>query len=106
MFYIHGGSILLAVAICVDLIGYFNFSRTNQKRPVKIAEFHDIYDAEMIKNHLKAQGIESYSQGYHHRLLLYFLGPFIEISLFVDPQEKDAALALIRTYYGGAGLIG
>lgn len=104
-FYIGGSSIPLSVAVCLDLVCRFKFSQESMLKPVKVAEFHDVYDANMIKNHLTSAGIDSYLQGYHHRLLLYFFGPYIDISLMVAEPNKQHAQAVIRDYYGGMGLV-
>jgi hypothetical protein len=92
-------------AISIDVIDRWRFSAKSAHAPVKIAEYHDIYDAAMIRGHLTAQGIESCLQGYHHRLLLYFFGPYIDISLLVAAPDKDRANQLIEEYYGGLGLV-
>ncbi|MGD0280152.1 MAG: DUF2007 domain-containing protein [Smithella sp.] len=104
-FYIGGRSIPIIVAITLDLIGVFNFYQNDLHRPIKIAEFHDIYDANMIQNHMEALGIKSYLRGYHHRLLYYFFGPYLDMSLIVDDQDKERAQELIQDYYGGLGLV-
>jgi len=104
-FYIGGSSIPVIVAISLDLIGGFRFYQDNLHQPIKIAEFHDIYDADMIQNHMEAVGIKSYLRGYHHRLLRYFFGPHLDMSLIIDDQDKESAQALIQDYYGGLGLV-
>ncbi len=103
-FYIGGSSIPVIVAISLDLICGFNFYQNNVHKPIKIAEFHDIYDANMIQNHLEAVGIKSYLRGYHHRLLNYFFGPYLEISLIIDDQDKVRTQTIIQDYYDGLGL--
>jgi Preprotein translocase subunit SecY len=103
-FYIGGGSIPVIVAITLDLIDGFKFYQKDLLHPIKIAEFHDIYDANMIQNHMEALGIKSYLRGYHHRLLYYFFGPYIDMSLIIDDQDKERAQELIQDYYGGLGL--
>jgi hypothetical protein len=47
----------------------------------------------------------SMSQASLDRLLSYFLGPHIDMSLFIDEREKDRAQVLIREYYGGIGWV-
>ena len=103
-FYIGGSSIPIIVAISLDLIYGFKFYQNNIKQPIKIAEFHDIYDANMIQNHLEALGIKSYLRGYHHRLLSYFFGPHLDVSLIIDNQDKERVQTLIQEYYDGLGL--
>ena len=45
----------LAVAISLDIIDRFNVSHNSKSgKLVKIAELHDVYDASMIKNHIKS----------------------------------------------------
>ena len=103
-FYIGGASTLLIVAISLDVFDLFNFINGNIEKPIKIAEFHDVYDAAMIKNHLNAEGILCHMQGYYHRHLLYFFGPYIEISLMVSYEDQGYVKELIHNYYGGIGL--
>ena len=98
-FYIGGSSLPLVVAISLDLIGRFRFSQKTSHRPVKIAELHDIYDADMVRAHLESQGVDCHLQGYYHRKLLYFFGPIIDISLLVADQDQEKARELIRKYY-------
>ena len=103
-FYLGGSSIPVIVAISLDLIGSFKFYQNDLHRPIKIAELHDIYDANMIQNHMEAVGIKSYLRGYHHRLLRYFFGPHLDMSLIIDDQDKEKAQKLIRDFYDGLGL--
>jgi hypothetical protein len=103
-FYVGGTSTLLIVAISLDIFDRFNFLNSKIQQPVKIAEFHDVYDAAMIKNHLKARGILCHIQGYYHRHLLYFFGPYIDMSLMVSVEDQGPAKELIRNYYGRLGL--
>ena len=103
-FYIGGSSIPVIVAISLDLICGFKFYQNNIQQPIKVAEFHDIYDANMIQNHLEAMGIKSYLRGYHHRLLSYFFGPHLDMSLIIDNQDKESVQTLIQDYYDGLGL--
>ena len=103
-FYIGGRNLFVLTAVCLDLAAFFHLSARPVPAPVKIAEYHDVYDAVMIKNHLSAAGIPCCLRGYHHRLLSYFLGPHIEISLLVDRADHARARAVIATFYGGSGL--
>jgi hypothetical protein len=103
-FYPGGSTIPIVVAIFLDLINGFNFYQNGIHRPITIAEFHDIYDAGMVQNHLDALGIKSYLRGYHHRLLRYFFGPYLEVSLVIDDQDKERAKSLIQDFYDGLGL--
>ncbi|MFH2046682.1 MAG: hypothetical protein ABIK92_16240 [Pseudomonadota bacterium] len=103
-FYLGGSSIPIIVAVSLDLIGSFRFYSNGINKPVKIAEFHDIYDANMIQNHMKAAGIKSYLQCYHHRLLRYFFGPHLDMGLIIDARDKEKAQTLIKDFYNGLGL--
>jgi preprotein translocase subunit SecY len=103
-FYLGGSSIPILVAIIIDLISGFHFYQDGIHRPIKIAEFHDIYDAGMIQNHMKAMGIKSYLRGYHHRLLRYFFGPHLEMSLIINDRDKERAKLIIQEFYSGLGL--
>ena len=103
-FYIGGTSLPIIVAISLDLIDGVQFYQNDLRQPFKIAEFHDIYDARMIQNHMEAAGIKSHLRGYHHRLLGYFFAPHIEMSLIVDGRDREKAQGLICDYYAGLGL--
>ena len=103
-FYLGGSSIPVLVAVSLDIIGGFKFYQNSIHKPIKIAEFHDIYDANMINNHMEAAGIKSFLRGYHHRLLTYFFGPYLEMSLIIDDHDKERAKLLIQEFYGGLGL--
>ena len=105
-FYIGGSSVYLAVAIGLDILERYTMQRRSQPGGlVKIAEFHDVYDAAMVRNHLEAEGIPAHLQGFHHRCLLYFFGPYIDIALTVPQSDTEASKDLIRTYYSGLGLL-
>jgi len=105
-FYIGGSSLYIAVAIGLDILDRYNIQRQlGTGRLVKIAELHDVYDATMIKKHLESKGIISHLQGYYHRHLLYFFGPFIDISLMVGENDTKAASELLRKYYKSLGLL-
>jgi hypothetical protein len=75
------------------------------RQPVKIAQFNDVYNATMVKNVLIAEGIPCHLQGYYHRHLLYFFGPYIEMVLFVPNSNKAHAIELVNHYFGGLGVL-
>lgn len=105
-FYIGGSSLYMAIAIALDMLNRYNVQRQSRTgRLVKIAEFHDVYDASMIKDHLETKGVMSHLQGYYHRHLLYFFGPYIDISLMVGETDIKAATELLRKYYKSLGLL-
>jgi len=105
-FYIGGSSLYIAVAIGLDILDRYNIQHQSQTgRLIKIAEFHDVYDATMIKKHLESKGIISHVQGYYHRHLLYFFGPFIDMSLMVGENDTKAAAKILRKYYKSLGLL-
>lgn len=104
-FFIGGYSTVIIVAISMDLTRGVAFYKHDIQQPVKIAEYHDIYDANMIENHVKAAGIPCYLRGYHHRLLSYFLGPHIDMSLIIDEKDAERVRGLVQDYYNGLGLM-
>ena len=105
-FYIGGSSVFLAVAIGLDILERYTVQRRSESGGlIKIAEVHDVYDAAMVRNHLEAEGIPAHLQGFHHRCLLYFFGPYIDIALRVPQSDTGAGKDLIRTYYNGLGLL-
>ena len=105
-FYIGGASLYIAIAIVMDVLDRYRFHRKMQSgERVKIAEFHDIYDAAMIRNHLEAEGIRPHLQGYFHRQLYYFFGPYIDISLMVAKKDVEFCEDLLLKYHDGLGLM-
>ena len=54
---------------------------------------------------MESKGIIPHLQGYYHRHLLYFFGPFIDISLMVAETDTKAAEKLLRRYYNGLELL-
>ena len=105
-FYIGGSLVYLAAAIGLDIRERYVVQRRSQSGGlVKIAEFHDIYDAAMVRNHVESEGIPALVQGFHHRCLLYFFGPYIDIALMVPQTDVETSKDLIKTYYNGLGLL-
>lgn len=105
-FYIGGSSLFIVAVLSLDIASRFKLWNENVRvRTIKIAEFQDLHYATMIKNHLQDENIKFYLQGYYHRHLLYFFGPYIPINLMVPAFEKNRASALITRYYGELGLI-
>ena len=105
-FYVGGASLYIVVAISMDVIDRYRFHRKTQSGElVKIAEFHDIYDAAMIKKHIDSQGVRTHLQGYYHRLLYYFFGPYIDISLIVAKKDVEFCEDLLLRYHDGLGLV-
>jgi len=105
-FYLGGSSLLIITFISLDIVSRLKFWRENVHEKIfKIAEFQDLHHATMIRNHLKSENIKFYLQGYYHRHLLFFFGPYIPINLMVPFFEKERAVAIINRYYGGLGII-
>ncbi len=105
-FYLGGSSLLIIAFLSLDIVSRFNLWKDNvHEKTFKIAEFHDLHFATMIKNHLKKENIKFYMQGYYHRHLLFFFGPHIPINLMIPSFEKNRVLEIITRYYGGLGLI-
>jgi hypothetical protein len=104
-FYIGGTQVFLIAAIGFDLIDRYRFHRdTEGCRVVKLAEFQDVYEAAMIRQHLKRDGIYCHMHGYTHRHLLYFFGPYIEMGLWVRAKDVAPVRETLRTCYGGLGI--
>ena len=52
-------------------------------------------EAKFMKNVLKQNGIPCFLEGYYHRSILYFFGPYVEISLFVQRDRESEASNII-----------
>ena len=104
-FYIGGAKSFIVGILCLDIFSRINlWKKFGDEKLRKIAEFHDVYYARMIKNHLESENIKFYLQGYYHRHLLYFLGPYIPINLKVAETDIDRAREVIKKFYGNLGL--
>jgi preprotein translocase subunit SecY len=104
-FYLGGASLIIVAVISLDFVSRFRLWNENvHDKTHKIAEFQDVHHATMIKNHLIGENIKFYLQGYYHRHLLYFFGPYIPINLMVPVYEADRVTEIISRYYGGLGL--
>jgi len=96
-FDLSGVTLIITVAILLDLIEEMRV-RTKRNHLVKVAELHDVPMAGLVRSLLEQKGLPCYLRGYYHRALLYFFGPYIEISVLV-PEEKIAdAREVIENY--------
>lgn len=102
-YYFDALSLLVATAVILD--AWDRIKKSPSGKMLKVAEIHDVYDATMIKNHLEAEGIRTQLQGFHHRSLLYFFGPYIEISVLVPEGAREKAEEVIERFHGGIGLV-
>jgi preprotein translocase subunit SecY len=105
-FFIGGISLYIAVVIGLDILDRYSVQlQTPSGQLVKIAEFHDIYDSSMIKKHLRSEGVPCHLQGFYHRHLYYFFGPYLDISLMVGNDKAEFCRDIIKNFYNGLGLI-
>ena len=63
---------------------------------VKIAELHEPWKAGMLQSLLQEKSIPCVIRGYHHRALLYFFGPYIEMTVFVPSEHAEAAQVIVQ----------
>lgn len=97
-FDLDGVHLIVTVAVLLDIVEELRV-RTKGNRLIKIAELHDVPMAGLVKSLLEQKGLRCYLRGYYHRALLYFFGPYIEISILV-PEEKIAdAREIIENYF-------
>jgi hypothetical protein len=87
-------SLIKFVSISIDI---YDEVRNRKKYGcfVKIDEFQKPYEARFIQNLLKLSNIHCFLEGYYHRSVLYFFGPYIEISLYVQREKESEALNII-----------
>ncbi len=96
----------IVVAVGMDILDRYNLQRGKPRaRLVKIAEFYDVYDASMIRAHLESEGIRCHLQGYYHRQLLYFFGPYIGIGLIVEEEAAGPCEEILKQYHNSLGLL-
>ena len=91
---ISGLSLIRLVSISLDIFDEVK-ARKEYGYFVKIGEFQKPYEAKFIKNLLEENNIPSFLEGYYHRSILYFFGPYVEISLFVQRDRESEALKII-----------
>jgi preprotein translocase subunit SecY len=95
-FHLDSIGLIVAVAILFDLIEEIRLRRGSQL--VRIAELHDVPMAGLVKSLLEQKGLPCYLRGYYHRALLYFFGPYIEISVLVPEDKMTDAKEVIENY--------
>lgn len=95
--FLSGIAIIKAVAIIMDLNNEFVL-RKKSNNLVKIAEFHDVPKVGLLKTIFEQKGMPCLLKGYYHRSLLYFFGPYIEISVLVPENRSIEARELINRY--------
>jgi preprotein translocase subunit SecY len=96
-FYVGGIGFIIAVAVVLDLVEEVS-KRKKGKSLIKIAEVHDIPVAGLLKSVLEQRGMTCHLRGYYHRALLYFFGPYLEISVLVPEGKVTVAEELIKQY--------
>ena len=95
-----GIDLIAAVAILLDLTAEVRIRRKGEKL-VKVAELHDVAMAGLLKSILEQKGLSCCLRGYYHRALLYFFGPYIEISVLVPENRITEAKETIEKYLDG-----
>jgi hypothetical protein len=96
-FHLDGIGLIVAVAILFDLIEEIRLSRGSHL--IKVAELHDVPMAGLLKSLFEQKGVPCYLRGYYHRALLYFFGPYIEISVLVPEDRVSEAKEVIENYF-------
>jgi len=96
--FILGGTVLItAVAIILDLMEEVRI-RGRGGNLVKVAELHNVPMAGLLKSLFEQKGLPCYLRGYYYRALLYFFGPYIEISILVPEDRIAVAAEAIENY--------
>jgi preprotein translocase subunit SecY len=92
---VDGLALLLVVCVTLDIVNEVRL-RWRAGELVNIAEFHEPWKAGLMRDLLQGKNIPSVIRGYHHRALLYFFGPYIEMSLLVPREQVEAAQATLK----------
>ena len=90
-------ALIVAVAILFDLIKEIHLRRKGHF--VKVAELHDVPMAGLLKSLFDQKGVPCHLRGYYHRALLYFFGPYIEISILVPEDRVVDAREVVENYF-------
>ncbi len=96
--YLGGIGLITAVTIMLDLMEEVRL-RKKGINLVKVAELHDVPMAGLLKSLFEQKGLPCFLRGYYHRALLYFFGPYIEISILVPEDKAADARELVTTYF-------
>ena len=91
---IYGLDLVVVVCIFLDIINDVK-ARRQYGYFVKIDEIQKPYEAGFLKNLLEQNGIPCFLEGYYHRSLYYFFGPFIPVSICVQRGKEADALKII-----------
>jgi preprotein translocase subunit SecY len=91
---ISGLSLIRLVSISLDIFEEVK-ARKRYGYFVKIGKFQKPYEAKFVKNLLEQSAIPCFLEGYYHRSILYFFGPYVEISLCVQRDRESEALNVI-----------
>jgi preprotein translocase subunit SecY len=92
-----GIALIIGVAIVLDLMEEVRLRRKGNNF-VKVAELHDVPMAGLLKSLFERKGLPCFLRGYYHRALLYFFGPYIEISVLVPENKVAEASEVIQEY--------
>ncbi len=98
VFYLGSVNLIITVAVLLDIVEELRV-RTKGNQLIKVAELHDIPMAGLVKSVLEQKGLPCYLRGYYHRALLYFFGPYIEISVLVPEDKVLDAREVIENYF-------
>jgi hypothetical protein len=91
---IYGLVLIRVISIVLDIVNDVK-ARKEYGCFVKIDEMQKPYEAKFLKNLLEKNSIPCFLEGYYHRSLYYFFGPFIGISLYVEQGKESEALKII-----------
>ncbi len=94
---LHGLTLIVTTVIALDLIAEIRIRRYSGKL-IKVAEFQKPMEAGLLRSLLKQHKIPCQVRGYYHRSLLYFFGPYIELSAFVPETRATEANEVIQKY--------
>jgi hypothetical protein len=93
----HGVKLIVMVCIALDLANEVSM-RWKSRDLVTVAEFQEPWKAGLLKNVLQQNRIPCVIRGYYHRALMYFFGPFLEMSVFVPAEKAKAATEAIERH--------
>jgi len=97
VFALDGVKLIVMVCIALDLANEVSM-RWKSQNLVNVAEFQEPWKAGLLKNVLQQNKIPCVIRGYYHRALMYFFGPFVEMSVFVPAEKAKAATDQIDSH--------
>ena len=93
---IHLFNVCFLISIGLDIKNQLLFTLKNSS-PAVVCELDNVHLASVMKDQLKASGIDYCIQAYNFRRIYFFFEPFIKMKLLVSADNKDRASEILNS---------